>query len=70
MYNESRKRKPKAEKREGSFQHYQRRLWAPMNGVCKIEIALVGLESRGRKQKAGGNSWDILTFIKVPTAAI
>ena len=40
---ESRKRKPKAEKVEGLFQHYQRRLCAPMNGVFKIEIALAGL---------------------------
>ena len=66
MYSESRnrKRKPKAEKHEGSFQNYQRRLCAPMNGVCKITIALAGLESRGRKQKAGRIRGIILTFIK------
>ena len=48
---ESRKRKPKAEKNKGSFQNYQRRLCAPMNGVCKTKISLAGLESRGRKRK-------------------
>ena len=51
MYSESRKRKLKAEKHKGSFQNYQRRLCAPMNGVWKIKIALAGLESRGRKRK-------------------
>ena len=35
-----------------------------MNGVCKIIIALAGLESRGRKRKAGGIRGIILTFIK------
>ena len=51
---ESRKRKPKAEKHKGSFQNYQQRLCSPMNGVtlCKITIALAGLESRGRERKA------------------
>ena len=51
---ESRKGKPNAEKREESLQNYHRRLCAPMNGVCKITIALAGLESRGRKRKAWG----------------
>ena len=61
---ESRKRKPKAEKREGSFQDYQGRLCAPMNGVCKITIALAGLESRGRERNADGIRGIILTFVK------
>ena len=35
-----------------------------MNGLCKMTIALAGLESRGRKRKAGGIRGIILTFIK------
>ena len=34
-----------------------------MNGVCKITVALAGLESRGRKRKAWGIRGIILTFI-------
>ena len=35
-----------------------------MNGVCKITIALAGLESRARKRKARGIRGIVLTFNK------
>ena len=35
-----------------------------MNGVCKIKIALAGLEGRGGERKAGGIRGIILTFVK------
>ena len=35
-----------------------------MNGVCKITIALAGLDSRGRERNADGIRGIILTFIK------
>ena len=65
MYSVSRKSKTKAESGETRwvFQNYQRRLCAPINGVCKITIALARLESRGQKRKARGIRGIILTFI-------